>query len=222
VLERLVARMIMRGDDAKLQDLVVKNMTSHRDKTRKTALMFTSTLAFLVFAGAMFSLQAESIIGNLKNLLGSDLRVYSQNGPLDEEALEALMIRQRFKGDRAAVAGARAGAGLGGGDGDGGAAAVSGAVIDHAWASWPIWNVDPPVYRVRIASIVNFPKTYSAELVAVSPNYLDVAYGEYFVTKSTGNSQPPNPKPKTPKPETLQGLPYCRNPNRLLTANRRP
>ena len=170
----------MRGSDAKLQDLVVKNMSSHREKTRKTALMFTSTLAFLVFAGAMFSLQAESIIGNLKNLLGSDLRVYSQNGPLDEEALEALMIQQRFTGDMTAFASARAGAG----DGD---EAVGGAVIDHAWASWPVWNVDPPVYTVRIASIVNFPKTYSAELVAVSPNYLDVAYGEYFVTKSTGD-----------------------------------
>ena len=56
-LEALVVKAIMRGKDAKLCDLVLKNLNSHRDKARKTSLMFTSSLAFLIFAGAMFSLQ---------------------------------------------------------------------------------------------------------------------------------------------------------------------
>lgn len=147
-LERVVVRTIMRGGDKKLLDLVLKNMTSHRDKSRKTALMFTSSLAFLVFAGAMFSLQAESIVGNLKNFLGADLRVTSSTGPLDEDALNTLMASQ----------GVTAG----------------GAVVGHAWASWPLWNIDPPVSTVRLSNIVSFPRWYDAELVCVTANYLEV------------------------------------------------
>lgn len=57
------------------------------------------------------------------------------------------------------------------------------------------------MYTVRISSVVNFPRSYPAELVAVSPNYLDVAYGEYFVTQYTGDSQ----ALKTPKHTPTDG-----------------
>jgi len=159
MLETLVVHLIVWGPDVKLKDVVLKNQASHRGKTRKTSLMFTSSLAFLVFAGTMFSLQAESIVGNLKVLMGSDLRIESRVGGLEEEALEALMQEQRVAG--------------------------GGPVVDHAWASWPIWNVDPPVRTVRIGNVVAFPRTHPAELVGVSPNYLDVTYGEYFQPQRT-------------------------------------
>ena len=58
-------------------------------------------------------------------------------------------------------------------------------VEDYAWASWPLWNVDPPVYRVFLTNLVNFPRQYNAETVAVSGNYLDVTYGEYWATAAS-------------------------------------
>jgi hypothetical protein len=59
-LERIVVRCLVWGNDVKLLPVVLKNMAAHRDKSRKTALMFTSSLAFLIFAGAMFSLQVRA------------------------------------------------------------------------------------------------------------------------------------------------------------------
>jgi len=50
------------------------------ERSRKTSLIFCSSLAFIVFAGAMFSLQADSIVANLKVALGSDLRIDSRIG----------------------------------------------------------------------------------------------------------------------------------------------
>ena len=85
-------------------------------------------------------------------------------------------------------------------------------VTDYAWASWPLWNIDPPVYTVYLSNVLDFPQVltcllvqkylltgtkvqkltpqellqrYSAEAVAVSGNYLEVTYGRYFATHST-------------------------------------
>ena len=79
----------------------------------------------------MFSLQAEAIVANLKVTLGSDLRVDSRTGALNEDALAALMAAEMALPSNERV------------------------VQDFAWASWPLWNVDPPVYRVFLTNLVS-------------------------------------------------------------------
>jgi hypothetical protein len=107
------------------------------------------------------TMQAEAIVANLKVALGSDLRVDSRTGSLNEDALARLMAAEMaLPGEERAVQ-------------------------DYAWASWPLWNIDPPVYRVFLTNLVSFPRQYNAETVAVSSNYLEVTYGEYFSTASS-------------------------------------
>ena len=115
--------------------------------------------------------QAEAIVANLKVLSGADIRVTSASGPLDEAGIDALLGRLASPqpGRRAVVAG-------------------------HAWQSWPLWNVDPPVYTTRVSNLIGWPTVLDCELVSVSPNYLAVAYGEYLHAVSTdGCAAAPGP-----------------------------
>ena len=57
--EALVAHCIVWGVDRRLLGLVLRNLEAHRGRGRKMALLFTSTLAFLIFASTMFALQAR-------------------------------------------------------------------------------------------------------------------------------------------------------------------
>jgi hypothetical protein len=54
-LERMWAALIVRGKHAKLRPLVVKNLGAHAPRNAKTAQMFVICLAFIIFAGVMFS-----------------------------------------------------------------------------------------------------------------------------------------------------------------------
>ena len=160
-VEHALARCLIWGGDAKFLDVVQKNLSAHYERSRKTALIFCSTLAFIIFAGTMFSLQADSIVGNVKVAFGSDLRIDSRTGALNEDALAALMEHEMTRG------------------------AAERVVLDYAFASWPLWNVDPPVATVRLSNLVMYPNRYSAEVVSVSGKFLDVTYGEYAAAAST-------------------------------------
>uniref|UniRef100_A0A6U6A8Q8 ABC3 transporter permease C-terminal domain-containing protein n=1 Tax=Guillardia theta TaxID=55529 RepID=A0A6U6A8Q8_GUITH len=177
--EWLVAQLIMQGEDRRFLDIVLKNLTSHRQRSMKTSLIFCSTLAFIVFAGSMFSLQAHSIIGNIKVALGSDIRIESSQGPLKESNLSSFLLRERLRPDS--------------------------CVLDFAWASWPLWNVDPPVSRVIMGNMVGFPQGFNAETVAISDNYLDVTYSEFFVPLSADGCS---------RQDCSRGLDFTVNPNR--------
>ena len=159
--ERCLAGCLACGSDARFAPIVRKNLAAHYQSTRNAALIFCSSLAFLLFAGALFSLQAEAILANLKLALGSDLRVDRRTGALDEGALAAVL-----EADKALPAAER-------------------VVVDYAWASWPLWNIDPPVSRVWLHNLVVFPRTFPAETVAVSANFLDVTYGDFFAVDAS-------------------------------------
>ena len=54
-------------------------MEGHRRRNNKTALMYSIALAFLIFAGAGFNLQSETITDMLRMGLASDIKVMSLN-----------------------------------------------------------------------------------------------------------------------------------------------
>lgn len=59
-LERVLAHCLVRGRDRKFRDVVLKNLSAHHERSRKTSLIFCSSLAFIIFAGALFSLQVNA------------------------------------------------------------------------------------------------------------------------------------------------------------------
>ena len=57
--------------------MIRKSLAGHRSRNRKTALMFTISLCFIIFSGAMFSLQASSLKDNIQAGIGADIQVPS-------------------------------------------------------------------------------------------------------------------------------------------------
>ncbi|KAL6065065.1 FtsX domain-containing protein [Balamuthia mandrillaris] len=72
-VERWMLHLLMWGKARKLKSLVRKALTAHGDRNRKTALMFTTVVAFLIFASAIFHLQTASVVDNARVLSGSDI-----------------------------------------------------------------------------------------------------------------------------------------------------
>jgi hypothetical protein len=78
--ERVVVWALIWGKDRRLATVVKKNLSGHENRNRKTAYMVSIAVAFLIFAGAMFSLQSRSIQDTIRMLLGSDINVISLSG----------------------------------------------------------------------------------------------------------------------------------------------
>ena len=102
-LERgVLAAMLCRRPDARLQHLITKNLSGHRSRNRKTAYIVALSTAFLLFAGAMVGLQSESIRTNVRNFIGADLLILSPGGAdaaaLPQAELEAYLATQTGPG----------------------------------------------------------------------------------------------------------------------------
>eukprot|EP00708_Paratrimastix_pyriformis_P001987 GAFH01000724.1.p1 GENE.GAFH01000724.1~~GAFH01000724.1.p1 ORF type:complete len:1155 (+),score=530.18 GAFH01000724.1:461-3466(+) len=106
-LERLMLHLIMWGSDRPLKKLVRKSLAGHRSRNRKTALMFTISLAFIIFAGAMFALQASMISDNVQMGLGSDIVITapSFDDPLAEDDMRAWLEAELALGKASRITG---------------------------------------------------------------------------------------------------------------------
>mmetsp|Transcript_32034 Transcript_32034/g.75305 ORF Transcript_32034/g.75305 Transcript_32034/m.75305 type:complete len:590 (+) Transcript_32034:1826-3595(+) len=164
-LERAVVWvMLSLGPDKRLHSIVIKNLVAHRPRMRKTALMFSTSMAFAVFAGAMFALQAESIVGNVQAFMGADLIVKSQRLGLDEPGLSALMDSEMAKDDS--------------------------LVEGYSFVTYPATLVDPPFYFAWVSNLPNYPFRVRANIYGIQDNFLDVTYSKFFVPKEQDLSLP--------------------------------
>ena len=142
------------GSERRMGPLIRKNLSGHRTRNRKTALMFTTSLAFLIFAGALFVLQENLIKDLIAGFFGSDIAVvsFAWEWMLNEDALrEFLEDNQGF----------------------------GGAVSSFSFGTQPIERSDI-MDKSRMSSIVDFPRV-SQPLHAIDANWLDTAYLKYFI-----------------------------------------
>jgi len=74
-LEKSVLKIILLVFflDKKLEPIILKNIKGHHSRNLKTALMFSVTLSFLIFAGTGFKLQETVINDSLRVFIGSDM-----------------------------------------------------------------------------------------------------------------------------------------------------
>ena len=80
-LEHGLVWLLIWGRDRILAHIVIKNLHAHRPRNQKTAIMFTLCVGFVIFAGTMFVLQAESIPENLAWLAGADVVRFNVHWP---------------------------------------------------------------------------------------------------------------------------------------------
>lgn len=154
LLERAALKALLAwGPDRKLESLVRKALAGHRRRNRKTALMFTMSLAFVIFSGAMFSLQAASLEDSVRSGLGADLVLLA---PAWDEALAEAEMRALLEREREA-----------------------GRVRAYAFASFPL-DMAAGLGNTRLANLAGFPEV-GFSLVALEREYLDAAYTRYYV-----------------------------------------
>ena len=74
-LEKSVIKIILLVFffDKKLEPIILKNIKGHHSRNLKTALMFSVTLSFLIFAGTGFKLQETVINDSLRVYIGADM-----------------------------------------------------------------------------------------------------------------------------------------------------
>ena len=177
MIERAVLRLMLSVWHRRLHTIVKKNLSGHRGRNAKTAQMFTICLAFIVFAGVMFSLQANSLIDNVKSLLAADINVQAlpndlKNSLKEFEMTEYLERQKQLRSQGAPHA----------------------IVDDYTFVPFPINSLA----YVRSVTFSSLPKFQGVRnyVYGVSKNYLSVVYDQYYLVSEY--AQDKNDYPKTP------------------------
>lgn len=160
VFERLILFVLLWGPERRLYTLIKKNLAGHRKRSRRTFLMFVLAVAFVIFAGVVFSMQATNIKANVEVLVGSDViaQSISSNYPLPVDKLNTFMDEQ----------------------------VLQGYVRNYGYASFGLSRL-PFVSSTRFATLAFYPSN-TVNVYALSRNYLNVTYNKYFRYTSVDNS----------------------------------
>lgn len=173
-LERGLLRCILLPPHRLLHTLIRQHMSAHRSRNSKAALMFTTSLAFLIFAGTMFALQAVTIPTNIRILLGSDIVVQSPKYelPLDEASMRKWLDAEMARpGSR---------------------------VAGYAFRTFALtdWK---GIVRSRISALAAF-ETYNLEVYGIDRTYLEGTYSDVFITTEVEDGAALNKTAGVPDP----------------------
>ncbi|KAI3632542.1 hypothetical protein MIR68_009648 [Amoeboaphelidium protococcarum] len=87
----LVRVMTFIALDSSLTEVIIKNMNAHAPRNRKTAVMFTLCIGYIIFASTMFTLQISSLNQSVEWFLGADVVI---SGPSYQLPLPEMKLRQ--------------------------------------------------------------------------------------------------------------------------------
>ena len=59
--------------DKRLKYVISKNMEAHRPRNSKTSLMFTLSIAFLIYSASSFTLISSLVVKTSEQIIGSDI-----------------------------------------------------------------------------------------------------------------------------------------------------
>ena len=184
IVERGVLRVMLSCWHRQLHTIVKKNLSGHRSRNGKTAQMFTICLAFIVFAGVMFSLQANSLIDNVKSLLAADINIQALPNDLKNSLKELEMTdyleRQKLLRSQG----------------------VADAIVDdYTFVPFPFHNL-AYVRSVQFSSLPKFQGVRNY-VYGVSPNYLSVVYDQYYIVSEYAQATSDYPKTPSGKPDAI-------------------
>ena len=184
VIERGVLRLMLACCHRQLHTIVKKNLSGHRSRNAKTAQMFTICLAFIVFAGVMFSLQANSLIDNVKSLLAADINIQALPNDLKNSLKEVEMTEYLNRQKSLRLAGV-----------------ADAIVLDYTFVPFPINNLA----YVRSVTFSSLPKFQGVRnyVYGVSPNYLSVVYDQYYIVSEYAQNEADYPKTPSGKPDAI-------------------
>lgn len=121
--------------------------------------MFTLCVAFIVFAGTMFSLQARTLTDNIMVLVGADISIQAPSVSYDlrEDEMREFLDKH--------------------------IASDHNIVEAYTFTAFPMHRLRG-LAQTRFGNLPDFPEARTM-LVGLEPNYLDVVYSDYFIATET-------------------------------------
>lgn len=162
-LERFGVFLIVWGTDRRtVGPLVKKNLSAHSRRNLKTSIMFTTSLAFIIFLGVSFTLQGNTIANVARLASGGDLLVlapFSGENPLNEDGMREYLLRDMNKSNT--------------------------FVQDFTFVT-PALNTFDFIDRIYISSLAGYPR-FRAEVYGLEKNFLDSTYSQFYITTEVSN-----------------------------------
>lgn len=193
--ERLASKVVDCLPDKALADIVRKNLAGHLPRNRKTALMFTLCLAYIIFALTMFSLQADSFSSNLEWAYGADITVSGPNIrlPLPENELRTFLqsFTSEFPGDDVEL-------NVTADDG------VGKIVADFTFVTYPLREFGP-VYGTSVSGLASISSP-PIQIYGVEANFLDTVITKYYLVEFQDASLDIAAHPESGKPDAIRAV----------------
>ena len=170
LLERLFTWIFFFWEHSAIRSLTLRNFDAHRRRNRNTALMFSVSLAFILFLSVTFSVQLNSLVAakNQDRASTLSLRVNRNRYEVDSEPGAGLPVKAIDDWAR-----------------------TQPNVIEVGWATMPLqWHAK----LLRGAGLEGIGHTFrfSQNIIGVSPNLFNASFKGY-VKLDSGNSFQPLP-----------------------------
>eukprot|EP00672_Neobodo_designis_P017589 CAMPEP_0174835642 /NCGR_PEP_ID=MMETSP1114-20130205/5510_1 /TAXON_ID=312471 /ORGANISM="Neobodo designis, Strain CCAP 1951/1" /LENGTH=1146 /DNA_ID=CAMNT_0016069595 /DNA_START=80 /DNA_END=3520 /DNA_ORIENTATION=+ len=151
-LERGFLWLMLWGKEKRLHTLIVKNFKAHSERNSKGYMMFTLSVACVVFGGVLFTLLSTSIVETVSVLTGADVTVVSLDFdfPLNRTQLDTFFEENR---DR---------------------------VADWSYETFPVFSYPQISTNTALRNSIGFPGSQQS-IIGLEKNFLDAAFGRYVL-----------------------------------------
>ncbi|KAJ9447459.1 hypothetical protein DIPPA_12994, partial [Diplonema papillatum] len=90
LLENFLTHVVLFWENYAVRQLILKNLVSHRNRNRKTTLMYATSLGFIIWINVSWALQIQSVEFGQKQKLGGSMLVEGDAYDIDSLAITKL------------------------------------------------------------------------------------------------------------------------------------
>eukprot|EP01129_Flabellula_baltica_P004751 TRINITY_DN1678_c0_g1_i1.p1 TRINITY_DN1678_c0_g1~~TRINITY_DN1678_c0_g1_i1.p1 ORF type:complete len:1048 (-),score=207.61 TRINITY_DN1678_c0_g1_i1:23-3166(-) len=172
ILERIILHTLLAWENAAIKKIISKNLVSHRLRNRKTTIMYSVSLGFIIFISVAYNLEISTFSYLVEQEHGTHLRVeaccfdiYSDTLKVINPAMEELedLVKNNDK------------------------------ILSHSYSSWRIDDVLTKAQGIHIENIGQV-FSYNQYVYSVSPNIFDTSLEGFLRIRDTiykeGNDLP--------------------------------
>lgn len=166
LVELMLFFNVILPKDRRMKTLILKNLSGHRSRSRRSFLMFCVTIAFVIFLGANFNMLQKMIIGNIVLFVGGDILAQSSNFAytLKTDDLEAFLVEQKACGN----------------------------ITEYTWVTFPMQKYEA-IQKTKMGNFAIYPRVYGM-FYGMERNFLDASFNEYYIMTEKNNYISCSPK----------------------------
>jgi len=91
IIEKFITFVCFFWENGAVQSMITKNLTAHRERNRKTTIMLSLSLGFIIFISIAFNLQVQTFTFGVQQSFGTRLNlVFSENRSSDKNLLKRI------------------------------------------------------------------------------------------------------------------------------------